>query len=145
MLGLASPALLKAGLALGGVALLGFLLWIYGHGKYLEGRNEERGKWGQAQAKADKEILRLNVALVTSQLTASQNYAEKLDAREPIIVHDRTTVEKFAATAAGAAICLPADRVRDIEATAAQRGLGDPTASKAGAVPVHADTVSKVP
>lgn len=142
---LASPALLRIGLALGGVALLGALLWLYGHGKYMEGQNEERAKWVEAENVADKEILRLNVALVTSQLTASQNYAEKLDAREPIIVHDRTTVEKFAATAAGAAVCLPADRVRDLEDTAAKRGFGDPAPPETGAVPVHADTVSKGP
>lgn len=134
---LAAPFLTRIAIGAGIIALLSFLLWLYGHSKYLEGRNEERAKWEAAQQVADKEILRLNVALVTSQLTAMTSYQEKLSAQEPIILHDRQTIERFAATPAGAVQCLDPDRVRGIEDAAAERGLAHPASTGSSGSAVH--------
>ena len=117
---------------IGALALAVFAVWFYGNSRYADGRDTERAKWTEAQGKADKEILRLNIALAKAPFAALEAYTEKISALEPIVLHDRTTVREFAATAQGATMCLPADRVFDIEATAAARGLEYTSAPESG-------------
>ena len=129
----------KLGFGLGLLLAVGSAIFFFGEARFDAGQDEERARWEAAADKADKEILRLNVALVHSQLTAAQTYGERLDAQEPIILHDRETIREYAARPDGAVRCLDPERVRDIEATAAARGLGYSTAAGGGAEALHPD------
>lgn len=120
-------------------------IWFFGNSRHAAGRDAERAKWESAAAEADKEILRLNIALVTAKFTALEAYSEKMDAREPIILHDRETVRLFAETPAGAVRCLDAGRVRDIEAGDAARGLVPAVPAEAGEDAMHADGARQEP
>jgi hypothetical protein len=120
-------------------------IWYYGHSRHATGRDVERAKWEAAASAADKEILRLNIALVTAKFTALETYSEKMDAREPIILHDRETVRLFSQTPAGAVRCLDAGRVRDIEAGDAARGLVPAVPAEAGEDALHADGARQEP
>lgn len=77
------------------------------------------------------------------QAAAALTYADRLAAREPIILRSTNTVREYAATPAGRAVCLGADRVRGIDALDAEladdpdpAGRGDGTLPRnAGAAP----------
>lgn len=125
--------------------LVALAFWLYGQVKHNAGELEERGKWETKVAKADNDILRLNVALAKAPYEATQKAMEKYDAREPIILHDRETVMQFAATPEGAVRCLGPERVLGIEASAPARGLAYSAAAEAGNTALHADALPKVP
>lgn len=46
---------------------------------------------------------------------AAQAYAKKIEDRQPIILHSKETVTRYAQTTDGNMPCLPSDRVRGIE------------------------------
>ncbi|WP_341207291.1 hypothetical protein [uncultured Sphingomonas sp.] len=70
-------------------------------------------------------------------------FADKLAAREPIIVHSTNTVREYAQTDAGRARCLGADRVRGLDAylsaLANPNTDSAPAGSRTEAVPADTD------
>ena len=67
--------------------------------------------------------------------TATTSYADRLAAREPIILRSTDTVREYAATPAGRTVCLGADRVRGIDALDAELADDpDPAGGRGGAV-----------
>lgn len=107
-------------------------LWLYGHGKYMEGQNDERSAWAQKVEEANKKILALNIGMRDDKIAALEADNARTEARKPIILHNTEIVHDFAATPAGAANCLSAERVFGIEATAAQLGFGNTGATATG-------------
>ncbi|MBB3347308.1 hypothetical protein [Sphingomonas sp. BK069] len=76
----------------------------------------ERSHQETADERAKRERAELEVSFLTRQAKATSDFADRLAAREPLIVHSTNTVREYAQTAAGRALCLGADRVRGIDA-----------------------------
>ncbi|WP_298090464.1 hypothetical protein [uncultured Sphingomonas sp.] len=99
----------------------------------------ERQAWTAEIERAERqraEIEKRNADRI-SQATAT--YADRLAAREPIILRSTNTVREYATTDAGRLRCRGADRVRAIDALDAE--LADPappTGSSPSPVPAHA-------
>ncbi len=71
------------------------------------------------------------------QTTALTTFADRLANREPIILRSTDTVRTYAQTAAGRAACLPADRVRGIDALDAELFASDPPSASRGEEALH--------
>jgi len=92
----------------------------------------ERAAWTAEIAKAEQLRLDAEKRFASQQAAALTTYADRLAAREPIILRSTETVRTYAQTAAGRAACLPADRVRGIDALDAELFTGDPARSRGG-------------
>lgn len=73
------------------------------------------------------------------QTTALTTFADRLANREPIILRSTDTVRTYAQTAAGRAACLPADRVRGLDALDAELFTSNPVSAGRGEEAVHGD------
>ena len=91
----------------------------------------ERAAWTAEIAKAEQLRAAAEKRFAVQQTTALTTFADRLANREPIILRSTDTVRTYAQTDAGRAACLPADRVRGIDALDAELFAGDP-ASPAG-------------
>ena len=122
------------------MALLAFLVVIYGNSREHGGKLEERLKWNAAVAERDAKIAKLNLENANAPRIAAENYAKRIERFEPIIVRSTETVTRFAQTPAGRVLCLDSERVRGIEETASLLGFPAPTAtgSAGGTVPANA-------
>lgn len=102
------------------VAVLLVGLWIWRldalRADYRQTLTNERAAWSATIADSEKARLDDEVRFAQQLTTATQTYAASLAARQPIIIHSRDTVTRYAQTPDGRALCLPADRVRDIQA-----------------------------
>lgn len=124
----------------GALVLLGFLVWIYGNSRENGGKLEERAAWQSQVAAKNAEIARLNQENANAATDAAEAYAARIAGMQPVIVRSISAVERFAATDAGGAACLDADRVRGIEESAAELGLRDSAAAASVDRAVRADT-----
>ncbi|MCT8001223.1 hypothetical protein NZL82_04950 [Sphingomonas sanguinis] len=103
---------------------------------YRQTLTNERAAWSAAIADADKARLADEARFARQQATAAQTYAASLAFRQPLIIHSKDTVTRYAQTDAGRALCRDADRVRDIDALDAALARDSATASRSGgAVP----------
>ena len=127
---------LLAGVGL--LALAGFLLTRYGAARYDSGRLAERVAWQEATAKADARQAAHMLADERRVTGAVAAYAARMDALEPIVLHNREVVREYAQTDAGRAMCLGADRVRSIEESAARLGLETASPASKGDGPMLA-------
>lgn len=82
-------------------------------------RNERAAMTAEID-RADRERLAAEKRYADRQTAAALTYADRLAAREPIILRSTNTVREYAATPAGRAVCLGADRVRGIDALDAE-------------------------
>lgn len=98
----------------------------------------ERAAWTAALDKAEKAKLTAERDYAVRLTTATDSYAASLAAREPIILRSTNTVREYAATPAGRAVCLGADRVRGIDALDAELAENPEPASR-GTRPVQPD------
>ena len=73
-----------------------------------------------AAANTAKELAMKDAVNAHSKETAAENYAQRLQNINPVVVHDTNTIHEFSQTSAGQLPCLDADRVRDIKATESQ-------------------------
>lgn len=73
------------------------------------------------------------------QSTALTTFADRLADREPIILRSTDTVRTYAQTTAGRAACLPADRVRGIDALDAELFANDPVSAGRGEEALYGD------
>lgn len=103
---------------------------------HLQTLTNERAAWSAAVADAEKARLADQARFAQQQAGAAQTYAATLAARQPLIIHSKDTVTRYAQTDAGRALCRASDRVRDIDALDAllDRDLAAPSRS-GGAVP----------
>ena len=77
--------------------------------------------------------------IARQQAAAIQTYAAALAARQPLIIHSKDTVTRYAQTDAGRVLCRAADRVRDIDALDADLARDPAAPSRSGgAVPTDA-------
>ncbi|KQM56707.1 hypothetical protein ASE69_03580 [Sphingomonas sp. Leaf208] len=97
----------------------------------------ERAAWTTEIAKADKLRAEAEQRFASQQSTALTTFASRLVDREPIILRSTDTVRTYAQTDAGRAACLPADRVRGIDALDAELFSGDPTSASGGDQALH--------
>ncbi|KQO50662.1 hypothetical protein [Sphingomonas sp. Leaf257] len=83
---------------------------------YRQTLTNERAAWSAAIADAAKARLADEARFARQQATAAQTYAASLASRQPLIIHSKDTVTRYAQTDAGRALCRAPDRVRDIDA-----------------------------
>jgi len=75
----------------------------------------ERQAMSDEVGRADRRRLELERDYARRVAGAADTYADRLAAREPIIVQSTREVREYEATNAGAALCRDADRVRSID------------------------------
>jgi len=92
----------------------------------------ERAAWTAEIAKAEQLRSDAEKRFAVQQTTALTTFADRLASREPIILRSTDTVRTYAQTAAGRAACLPADRVRGLDALDAELFAGDPPSAGRG-------------
>jgi len=99
--------------------------------------NAERGAWTAKIASAEQLRTASEKRFAVQQTTALTTFADRLANREPIIFRSTDTVRTYAHTDAGRAACLPADRVRGIDALDAELFAGDPANPSGGDEALH--------
>lgn len=93
------------------------------------------------QAIAARDIAKAEAGFATRSVAAVTTYADRLAAREPIILHSTNTVREYAQTDAGRVLCRGADRLRAIDDL--DRQLAAPASSTGGgAAAVQPDTAA---
>ncbi len=92
----------------------------------------ERAAWTAEIAKSEQLRADAEKRFAVQQTTALTTFADRLANREPIILRSTDTVRTYAQTDAGRASCLPADRVRGIDALDAELFAGDPAGASGG-------------
>lgn len=101
----------------------------------------EREAWTFSLGQADKLRLEQEAGHAVAIAGATQDYADRLAAREPIIIRSTNTVREYAQTDAGRVLCRDADRVRAIDALDAELASASHTATRGnGALPADAAT-----
>ena len=100
----------------------------------------ERAAWSAEIVKAEQLRSDAEKRFAVQQTTALTTFADRLANREPIILRSTDTVRTYAQTAAGRAACLPADRVRGIDALDAELFAGDPASASRGEEALRGDT-----
>ena len=112
--------------------------WLYDRARLADVRHtltNERAAWTAEIARADAARLAAERDYAARLTTATASYADRLAARQPIILKSTNTVREYAATPAGRAVCLGADRVRGIDALDAELSDDpDPAGGRGGAV-----------
>lgn len=108
---------------------------------YLQTLTNERAAWSSAIADADKARLADQARFAQRLASAAQTYAATLAARQPLIIHSKDTVTRYAQTDAGRAVCRDADRVRDIDALDADLAR-DPAAPGGSSGPLPPDAAA---
>lgn len=97
------------------IALAGLFLLSFGNAKYQSGELAERVKWKDVSLQHQKEMEKLELENAGRLTTAVETYADRLAATQPIILHDKETVDHYAQTPAGSILCLAPDRLLGIE------------------------------
>ena len=134
-----------------GFALLRRLWWSVPMAGLLIGLllTRARANYLEATLKAERTAMSAEIAkseqlrsdaekrFAIQQTTALTNFADRLANREPIILRSTDTVRTYAQTAAGRAACLPADRVRGIDALDAELFASDPPSAGRGEEALH--------
>lgn len=106
---------------------------------HLQTLTNERAAWSSAIADADKARLADEVRFARQQAAATQTYAAALAARQPLIIHSKDTVTRYAQTDAGRVLCRDPYRVRDIDALDADLARNPAAPGRGGgAVPADA-------
>jgi len=123
------------------VLLVGLWIWRLDtlRADYRQTLTNERAAWSMAIADSEKARSADEARFARQQAAGAQTYAAALAARQPLIIHSKDTVTRYAQTDAGRAVCRDADRVRDIDALDADL-TRDPAAPSrsGGAVPADA-------
>lgn len=115
--------------------------WLYDRARLADVRHtltNERAAWTAEIARADAARAAAERDYAARLSTATASYADRLAARQPIILKSTNTVREYAATPAGRAVCLGADRVRGIDALDAELA-DDPDPAGRGGDAVHRD------
>jgi hypothetical protein len=76
---------------------------------------DERATRKLDQAIAARDVAKAEAGFAARSADAVTSYADRLAAREPIILHSTNTVREYAQTDAGRVLCRGTDRVRAID------------------------------
>lgn len=99
---------------------------------------KERGDRRAEVAEAKRDAASAEAAHADRIATATERYAAAMADRQPIILHSKDTVTRYAQTDAGRALCRAPDRVRDIDALDALLAHDPAAPSRSGgAVPTN--------
>ncbi len=99
----------------------------------------ERQAWTAEIDRAERHRAEIEKRNADRLVQATATYADRLAAREPIILRSTNTVREYATTDAGRLRCRGADRVRAIDALDAELAdAAPPAGSGASAVPANA-------
>lgn len=101
--------------------------------------NAERAAMSAEIAKSEQLRTAAETRFAVQQATALTTFADRLANRDPIILRSTDTARTYAQTAAGRAACLPADRVRGIDALDAELFASNPASASGGQEAVHSD------
>lgn len=82
--------------------------------------DNERSAMTAEIARADRRLAEAEKRYADRQAAAALTFADRLAAREPIILRSTNTVREYAQTDAGRVLCRGADRVRAIDALDAE-------------------------
>lgn len=139
--------LLGGGIVLA-LALFGFSRLL--QAEYKRGRLDEAIEQAEAARVATVKAAQARIEDGQRQTDAVVTLATTWQRQEPIILRSKETVREYAQTSDGAGPCLPADRVRGIEATAIALGLqtgpgAQPDAAAEPGAPVPEDAVRNEP
>ena len=99
----------------------------------------ERDAWSAEIDRAKKQRAIDEARWAQASASAALTYADRLAAREPIILRSTNPVREYAQTDAGRARCLGADRVRGIDALDAALFPASSGAARSGDAGVPAD------
>lgn len=125
------------------VPMIGLLIGLHFTRERLADRTatltSERAAWTAESAKAEQLRADAEKRFAVQQGAALTTFADRLASREPIILRSTDTVRTYAQTDAGRAACLPADRVRGIDALDAELFAGDSTSASGGDQALHGD------
>lgn len=97
------------------IALAGLFLLTFGNAKYQSGELAERVKWKDVSLQHQKDMEKLELENAGRLTAAAETYADRLAATQPIVLHDKETVDHYAQTDAGRVLCLKPDRLLGIE------------------------------
>lgn len=123
------------------VLLVGLWMWRLDslRADYRQTLTNERAAWSMAIADGEKARSADEARFAQRQAAAAQTYAAALAARQPLIIHSKDTVTRYAQTDAGRAVCRDVDRVRDIDALDANLARDPAAPGRSGrAVPTDA-------
>ena len=125
------------------VLLVGLWIWRLDtlRADYRQTLTNERAAWSMVIADSEKARSADEARFARQQAAASQTYAAALAARQPLIIHSKDTVTRYAQTDAGRAVCRDADRVRDIDALDADLAR-DPAAPGGSSGPLPPDAAA---
>ena len=125
------------------VPMIGLLIALHFTRETLADRTatlkSERAAWTAEIAKAEQLRAAAEKRFAVQQSTALTTFADRLANREPIILRSTDTVRTYAQTDAGRAACLPADRVRGIDALDAELFASDPASARGSGETLHGD------
>lgn len=93
------------------------------------------------QARGERDVARAEARHAERQIAAGNIHAERIAAREPLIVHSTNTMREYAKIDAGRLRCRAADRVRAIDALDADIAK-TALAAGSGAGGVHAEAAA---
>jgi len=108
-------------------------------GLFHAGEMVERGRWGGVQADAAKLQAATERGWSERLIAAQDGHAERLASIASVAARSTNTVREYERTVEGRAPCLPAERVRGIEATAVALRASATAEAGADAVPVDTD------
>ncbi|WP_375243485.1 hypothetical protein [Sphingomonas parapaucimobilis] len=120
------------------VLLVGLWIWRLDtlRADYRQTLTNDRAAWSIAIADGEKARSADEARFARQQAAAVQAYAAALAARQPLIIHSKDMVTRYAQTDAGRVLCRAADRVRDIDALDADLARDPATPGRSGgAVP----------
>lgn len=99
----------------------------------------ERSAWTASVEQADRRRAEQERGFAQQIASATSAFADRLAAREPLILRSTNTVREYAQTDAGRVLCRTADRVRGIDALDADLVDPDPRAAGGSAAAVPPD------
>lgn len=104
--------------------------------------SNERAAWTASLERADRARADQERGFAQQIAAAATSFADRLAAREPIILRSTNTVREYASTPAGRVICRGADRVRDIDALDADLADRSTGTAQRGADAVRGDAAA---
>ncbi len=124
------------------LAVIGLMLWRVDVARKAEGEAraaaEAAARWQAALEAQTRQIAALEADAARRVNAATSAYAITRERLQPIIIRSLEEARTHETTPAGAVLCLDAERVQSIEASAAALGLAGAAAPAGGAAALHA-------
>lgn len=135
----------------GGIALAigAFLIWQYGASREAKGAAKRDAIWQREVSalgvRLARKSARQQVAWANRSIQALEDFSSNQARIDPIIIRATDKVTIYAKTPDGAALCLPAERVRSIAADRTSLFPAHPAAATSGPAPLLPDGFATQP